>query len=84
MLDVFDTQERQAVLEQALESARKKKDEKNFNLVDERESLDLKLAREKEEEGKLKAEMKKAQREASIEKKAELKQKQKENKLKQL
>ena len=32
MLDVFDMQERQAMLEQALENARKIKSEKNFNL----------------------------------------------------
>ena len=53
MLDVFDTQERQVILEQALENARKQKAEKNFNLAEARESIDLRLAREKEEEKSL-------------------------------
>ena len=80
MLDVFDLAERQAALEQALENARKQKDEKNFNLSDARDSLDLRIAKEREEEGKLKSEM----RNAKKEKKLELMEKQKQSRLKQL
>ena len=41
------------MLEQALENARKIKAEKNFNLQDAREDIDLRLAKEKEEEAEL-------------------------------
>ena len=56
------------------------KEEKNFNLSDARDSLDLRLAVEREEEGNLKAEI----RAASKEKKAELVESQKKNRLRQL
>ena len=71
MLDVFDMQERQAMLEQALENARKIKAEKNFNLQDAREDIDLRLAKEKEEE----AELREATRTAQKEKLQELQEK---------
>ena len=56
MLDVFNTQERQAILEQALVNARKMKAEKNFNLTEARENIDRRLQREKEEERSLREE----------------------------
>ena len=80
MLDVFDLAERQAALESALENARKHKAEKNFNLSDARDSIDLRIAKEKEAESQLKAEM----RSAKKEKKKELMERQKESRLKQL
>ena len=59
------------MLEQALENARKIKAEKNFNLQDAREDIDLRLAKEKEEE----AELREATRTAQKEKLQELQEK---------